>query len=60
MEVIALTLLISLALAGVFVSLFVWSTKFGRTPEQDSLMPLDEDHDRKKPKDRPENGRTAA
>ena len=43
MDVIAVTLFFSLLLAGLFFLLFFVSRAGGKSPEQESLLPLEED-----------------
>lgn len=45
MQMIALTILVSLCLAGIFICCFIGEMRRGRksSPERDSLLPLDDD-----------------
>lgn len=45
MNIIALTILVSLCLAGIFICCFIGELKRGRrsSPERDSLLPLEDD-----------------
>ena len=46
MNVLALTILVSSCLAGIFIACFVMELRRARrtSPERDSLLPLDPDH----------------
>ena len=55
MTVLALTILVSSCLAGIFIACFAAEVRRGRhsSPERDSLLPLDPE-----PSDHPENAST--
>jgi hypothetical protein len=45
MKILALTILVSLCLAGIFIVCFIGEIRRGRksSPERDSLLPLEDD-----------------